>query len=556
VKLLLAIVLGSSVLACRGPDALEDSADRAADLVLREKGAELESRESTVVRPDRATPAASAPVPEAPGTRTGSGVPEGAKPGEPASLGGGQAGADSSPQAAGSARAPRVLSLREALEIAVTSGRDYLARRESLYLTALGLTGTRYEFGPRLTAALSYTFADSGGGAANHGAGATAGVSQILPWGGNVALTASENFADSSDSTSRGAFDAGLAVTLTQPLLRGFGREVSQEALTQAERDTLYAIRDFELFREDYSIRVASSYYDLVQQKQTVENQRRNMENLAEERRKAEALFQVGRKPELELLRARRSELTSKNDLIEAEEGLRLALDRFRIFLGLSAEDRVDVRPEEPAFVEIDYDVSSAIQCALANRLDLLNEKERLEDAARSLRISKNGLLPDLTLNAGYDLAADADPSFAGQDLDGESYSAGLNLSIPVDRVLDRNAWRSARIRYRQALRGFELFKDELVVSVQSTFRELERRKQSVEIQKELIADQEKNVRIAQLLFEQGDNSNRDVVEAQQSLLDAKNSLIREQVSYEIARLGLLRDLGVLFIDANGAWKE
>lgn len=555
-KLLLAIVLGSSVLACRGPDVLEDSADRAADLVLREKGAELESRESTVVRPDPATPAAPAPVPEPSGTRTGSGVPEGAKPGEPASLGGGLAGADSSPQAAGSARAPRVLSLREALEIAVTSGRDYLARRESLYLTALGLTGTRYEFGPRLTAALSYTFADSGGGAANHGAGATAGVSQILPWGGNVALTASENFADSSDTTSRGAFDAGLAVTLTQPLLRGFGREVSQEALTQAERDTLYAIREFELFREDYSIRVASSYYDLVQQKQTVENQRRNMENLAEERRKAEALFQVGRKPELELLRARRSELTSKNDLIEAEEGLRLALDRFRIFLGLSAEDRVDVRPEEPAFVEIDYDVSSAIQCALANRLDLLNEKERLEDAARSLRISKNGLLPDLTLNAGYDLAADADPSFAGQDLDRESYSAGLNLSIPVDRVLDRNAWRSARIRYRQALRGFELFKDELVVSVQSTFRELERRKQSVEIQKELIADQEKNVRIAQLLFEQGDNSNRDVVEAQQSLLDAKNSLIREQVSYEIARLGLLRDLGVLFIDANGAWKE
>ncbi|HUR28791.1 MAG TPA: TolC family protein, partial [Planctomycetota bacterium] len=91
---------------------------------------------------------------------------------------------------------------------------------------------------------------------------------------------------------------------------------------------------------------------------------------------------------------------------------------------------------------------------------------------------------------------------------------------------------------------------------VQSTFRQLERQRQSVEIQNELIVDQEKNVRIAQLLFEQGDNSNRDVVEAQQSLLDAKNSLIREQVSYEIARLGLLRDLGVLFIDEHGVWKE
>ena len=161
-----------------------------------------------------------------------------------------------------------------------------------------------------------------------------------------------------------------------------------------------------------------------------------------------------------------------------------------------------------------------------------------------------------MTLAAGYNVNADADPSFANQGLDRDSYSAGLNLSLPVDRTIDRNAWKSARISYQQALRSFSLFKDGLVVTVQSTFRQLERRKQSVEIQKELIVDQEKNLRIAQLLFEQGDNSNRDVVDAQQSLLDAKNSLIREQVSYEIARLGLLRDLGILFLDEHGVWKE
>jgi outer membrane protein TolC len=301
---------------------------------------------------------------------------------------------------------------------------------------------------------------------------------------------------------------------------------------------------------------VASSYYDLVQQKQTVENQRRNMQNLAEERRKADALFKVGRLTELELLRAKRSELTSKNDLIEAEESLRLALDRFRIFLGLPDNDHVDVQPEEPTFVAVSYDVNSAIECALKNRLDLINRREQLDDSARHLRIAKQDLLPDLNFDAGFTVASDVNPSFANQGLDRESYSAALRLGIPIDRTLDRNSWKSARISYMQARRSFEQFQDELVVSVQSTFRELERRKQSVEIQKELIADQEKNVRIAQLLFEQGDNSNRDVVEAQQSLLDAKNSLIREQVSYEIARLGLLRDLGVLFVDENGVFKE
>ena len=524
---------------CQSASQLEDSADRETARILAEKSAtSVDERPSTVLLPTNRVEAPESPSPQpplAPGDAAGAEPPAPAQP----------------------AQAPvRVLSLREALVIAVNSGRDYVTRKESLYLTALGLTGTRYEYGPRLTAALAYTFADADSVVENHAALVSAGLAQKLPWGGEVAFNARQNFNDDGSSQNLRAFDSGVGVILTQPLLRGFGTEVALESLTQAERNTLYAIRDFELFREDYSIRVASSYYDLVQQKQTVENQRRSMENLAEDRRKAEALFQVGRKPELELLRAKRSELTSKNDLIEAEEGLRLALDRFRIFLGLPDDDRVDVMPEEPVFVPVEYDVNSAIQCALANRLDYLNEREQLEDAARNLRISKNGLLPDLRLTAAYDVTADPDPNFFDQGVDRESYSAGLSLDIPVDRTLDRNAWKSARIAYNQARRAFDQFEDEMVVAVQSTFRELERRKQSVEIQKELITDQEKNLRIAQLLFEQGDNSNRDVVDAQQSLLDARNSLIREQVGYEIARLGLLRDLGVLFIDENGVFKE
>ncbi len=56
--------------------------------------------------------------------------------------------------------------------------------------------------------------------------------------------------------------------------------------------------------------------------------------------------------------------------------------------------------------------------------------------------------------------------------------------------------------------------------------------------------------------FERGELPNRDVVEANQSLLDAQNALIDEQVSYEIARLQLLRDLGILFVGEDGMWKR
>jgi outer membrane protein TolC len=456
------------------------------------------------------------------------------------------------PAAAPGAGAVRVLSLADALEIAYRTNREHISRKEALYETALALNGEQFAYSPQVTAALSYIFAGSNTAPELHTSGVTAGLSQVLPWGGKAALVAASGF---EGGPLANLFSSSLSLQVSQPLLRGAGREVAWEGLVQAERSVVYAIRDYELYREGFSIDVASRFYDLVQQKQSLENQRRTLESQVFGRKQAEALFSVGRTPELEVLRAKRSELTSQNSAIEAEEGLKLALDRFRIFLGLPDGEAVDVHDEEPAFVEVHYEVESAVEVALANRLDWVNRLEQLEDARRGVRIAANGLLPDLALDLGYTRAGDGDPSFVGQRFENGSYHAGLTLSIPLQRTIERNAYRSAQYSLASAMRSVDEFKDNLIVSVRGTFRELARRKQSLEIQSELISDQQRNVKIAQLRFEQGNFSNRDVVEAQQSLLDAQNALIHEKVAYEIARLGLLKDLGILFIDEKGMWK-
>src|SRR5262249_60420540 len=110
----------------------------------------------------------------------------------------------------------------------------------------------------------------------------------------------------------------------------------------------VYALREYELFREDFSIDVARRFYDLVNRKQSIDNQERNLENNEFGRRQAEALFAVGRANELDVLRARRSELTARNTLLEAREDLHLALDTFRIFLGLPDDQPIDAVADAP----------------------------------------------------------------------------------------------------------------------------------------------------------------------------------------------------------------
>jgi outer membrane protein TolC len=450
--------------------------------------------------------------------------------------------------------AARVLSLREALALAVSDNRDYRSRQEDLYVATLGLVGVRHAFSPQLSALVTYAFSDVEDSGETRAGSLALGASQILGTGGTLAVAGTAGHSESS--SAEGLFDSDLTVRLAQPLLRGAGYAVSHEPLVQAERNLIYAIRDFELFREDFSIDVATRFYGLVQSKRSIDNQRESTERFTFARRQAEAFFEVGRANELNYLRARREELNSQDALIQAEEDHQLELDRFRIFLGLPEGQPIDVLDESPEFVPVSYDADSAARVALTNRLDVLTSRERLQDSERNLRLAEHGLLPDLGLNLAW--TADADPTrgLTDQQLDQDAVSAALTLELPVDRVSERNALRVAQISFEQARRSLDEFEDGVVVGIKSALRELERREQSVAIQRELIRDEEKNLRIAELQFEQGRVDNRDVVEAQQSLTAAKNGLIAEQVSYELARLRLLRDLGILFIDEGGMWRE
>ena len=449
----------------------------------------------------------------------------------------------------------RVLSLQDALELAVKGNRDHLRRRESLYLRALSLRGVRHSYAPQLDMSLSYLFSDGAAGESTQGVGVNGGVSQRLPWGGTISFDANTGY---DVSGSDGTYSSSAGISLTQPLLRGAGAAISHESLIQAERDLVYAIRDFELAREDFSIEVASSFFSLVRSMRTIENLQTNLDGFVFYRKQAEALYNVGRATELDVLRARRSELNSTDSLISAQEERLVALDRFRIFLGLPKSQPVDVKPEAPEYIDANYDIEDAIDLAFENRLDVITRIQQLEDQRRSLAIAKDGLRPDLSLTSGFGTSSDPSSSFDDQDFQRDAFTAGLNMSLPVDRVSESNAYRQAQISMAQAERSFDEFRDSLELQIRSSFRELERRRQSLDIQEELIFGQEKNVRIAQLRFEQGNGQvdNRDVTEANDQLLEARNRMIDERVNYEISRLQLLKDLGILFIDEKGMFQE
>jgi outer membrane protein TolC len=513
------------------------------DRVLRPEPAQPDAARG---QPEPAQPQAGQPEPGKPESgRTGAGHPDLDEPVAPAAP-------DPGRPPSGPA-APLQLDLATALRLGVQGNRDYLTQRESLYQQALAFTATRFEFGPQLQSTLAAVFTDRETGRGILSADGRGAVSQILPTGGFLAVDGGLGF-DHFVGPTGDAWSSNAAVRLRQPLLQGAGYAVSHEAWTRAQREVVYAVRDFELFRQGFAIDVARDYFGLTSEKQTLANQERTYQDAVFDRRRAEALFRVDRiTDELQVFRARRREVETENALIDARASYQRALDAFKVRLGLPTTTTLEIVDQQPEYRPIDMDDESAVRAALHNRLDLVTQREQIEDSERQLAIAENGLLPDLNLDASYGLDGSG-PGFDRASPHDWSSSVGVTMELPLQRTRQRNSLRSAQIAVAQAQRRYDLQRDQVATDVRDQLRQLRSIEQQIALQREQIEQERKAVAVMQIRYESGTVDNRDLLESRQALIDAENALIRLLLDHFVRRLELHRTLGVLFIDAEGMW--
>ena len=452
----------------------------------------------------------------------------------------------------------RSLGLEDSLATAFSSSREFLNAKEDLYLQGLSLSLTRYDFGPVLDSTIAMLWQDAEDSDSETRTTGLLGVSQILPDGGtfNLAGTAGTSWFGGGEGPEGDdpAYDSNAAFTLQQPLLRGFGYEVSHEALTQGERNLVYAVRDFELFREDFCISIADEFFSLVSQQQQIVVLQQTYEDSVFDQHKAEAMRQVDRNEDEAVFLARRRAIDTENLLLQAQSDYTEAVSRFKLRLGLPAEVPVVIEDDEPPFLPVALDADSAVSVAVHNRLDLKNAAERLEDDERNVRIAADGLLPQLDLTLGGGLSDSAgDPAAALPD--DWSSTAALSLGLPVNRQAERNAYRSAQIALDQARRDYQQLVDDVDREVRDLLQQIRTIELRIDLQREQITDEQRAVAVSQIRYEAGDVDNRDLLDARASLARAQNELIQLLADHLATRLRLMRAMGILVIAPDGSWK-
>jgi outer membrane protein TolC len=452
----------------------------------------------------------------------------------------------------------RPFTLPEALAYAFRHAWDYQTRKEDLYLSALALMTERQLWTPQLTGDVSLQYANYG--QERDFDQAMTAVSQVaatqrLPLGGEVAARMINTWMrDIGNHITTG--ESGQAILEANiPLLKGAGR-VAYESRYQAERNLIYAVRTFEAARRDLVVTVAGDFFGLLATKAEIDSAKLALASAVEDRKRIQALLETDRVLPVEADRSEVQVLNVSNSLISAETRYQDALDRFKIRIGMPTTENIDAVDEPLDLYEPDVSEVDAIKTALKYRLDLLNDLDSIDDARRQVLIARNNFLPQFDFTGQVTMSTDPNQKNSmSYNTERTLWQGFLDLEIPFDRREERNSFRSSLIELRRAQRGYEESSDMVRADVRDAFRGLRLARISMEIQEKQVKVNEFREAQARGLLDRGRlQSNRDVIEAQEQLQQARNSYADALANYRLAILTFLRDTGTLRVNDEGKW--
>jgi outer membrane protein TolC len=461
------------------------------------------------------------------------------------------------------------LTLPQAVALATAYNVDYQKRREALYVRALDLRLAKDQFEPHTFGILDGGLhSERGGGYRGKreddvlGAEAGVGFNRLLADGTRLSLSLAQAWEEVLTGKLRGGLTSILGASASIPLLRGSSRDVVMAGLTQAERDLLYEVRTFNQFRKGLVVSVIGDYYHMLVLLDHIQNAKANRQAMGDLLHVATALAQAGHIPSYEADRIRQEILDADNVCLQAQQEYDQRLDQFKLKLGIPTTVRFQLDSRE-----LDAIKASSLPCpnlteqeiidtAMARRLDVANEADRVIDARRDVAVAQDRMKGKLNL-----VVSTAAPSnhFADRETLKPYQSdvgLGLDAKLPLDNDVAReNKYRLALLGVERQERLYGRTVDLVTAEVRESYRKLKEAAEQHRIYKEGMALAQKRVENTNLLLRYERAPTRRVLEALKDRFDAEDRSMKTLADYATATLEFYRDTGLLQVQPDGMWK-
>ena len=446
-----------------------------------------------------------------------------------------------------SAQGPPRLTLAQAVQGALVMNDRMIAQNDTAEQANLGVRLARNNFQPKLVPNVLGSFGQSDVSNQTYRLDLTQKLTTGTELRAGVGTTSAQIPGASGipGQSDIRFYNTDTTLTVSQPLLRGFGPTVSRRNLTSAEQKEIDARRQRTLAEQQVTVEVASAYYRLVAQQTLVEVARKSLDRARRLRDASEAKLDAGLVSQLDVFRAQQLVAQAEIQLFDAESSVEDAHDQLAFLIGRESGVAFDVATDIPKAVD-PIAADEAVATALERRLDLQSAMAAAAEADRATAYARNQLLPQVDVNLAMTRRQTADSFTNSFGLDKFQAVTFFSISMPVDRTPGLIDYQNALIDRDRRRREIETLQRRIRDDVKRAVRERDRVIRSLAAAETSVEIGQKEVEVAQLRYERGLSNNLDVVTAEASLLSAEARRISALADAATSRLGLRAVLGIL----------
>lgn len=385
------------------------------------------------------------------------------------------------------------------------------------------------------------------------------GVEEQTPLGSRISLDYGNGRAASSFGTAVQPVTnrSTLALTLTQPLLRGFAFDTnipladvlraelsSEDARQDVLGQCIATVRDTE-----------NAYWDVVLALQSWRVQKASRQLAVEQLGLTQRQIDAGTLPPSDLITAEATLAQRELGLVQAENDIESNADRLRRILNLPRQTWAQalLPLDVPRFDELPITFEEALSHAVQNRPELKQRHLDVDRAKLGVKVAKNQLLPQVDAVASYGLVGQRD-SYSGATKqltsgDAPAWSAGVNLSWTPLNITARAQLRAGEAAEGAAGTGLDQQILDLEIELRLAIRNLGTAVRAVKAAEKLRGLTERTLDAEQRKFLNGQSSNFFIQQRQNDLLQAQLSELQALIQHQKATTALRAAEGVLLED-------
>ncbi|MFQ5580912.1 MAG: TolC family protein [Nitrospiria bacterium] len=460
---------------------------------------------------------------------------------------------------------PLPLSLSDAVAIALENNVALMIERENIRLHASNIMFEDAQFDPALRLSISSEKNIRGTASSVETAFNTrkiilstqrlgTGINQRLRWGGDLDLSLLQSRSSGTLQDLEQVLRGETILTLSQPLLQGFGRRIVQGPLRIAKTEAGISEADFRSKVSSLILDISHAYWDLVFQRKNLLVKQQSLQSARQLLDTNRAKVKLGLMAPIEILVAESGAASREEAVLIAKEELEDKEDELRLLLNLKEQSMSHpptlLPTDAPIQTKKAFTTKKVLESALSHRPEIEENLLKLQNSELRLELAEDQLSPALDFVGKLGLnglgGKYSDEVDQLRSMDFFRWEAGIVLRFPLgNRVAEARRQREKSERNKARLVQTQVIQ-EVILETKKALRQVMTGFKRIETAQRARHLSEKKLSAGQERFSLGLINSNDLLKFQDELADTRGKELKAVIDYNKSLTHLERVTGTL----------